>query len=124
MENWIYIVCLIIEYAYMHSVSITAENVEGLLVAANQFCILDLVRVCLALMHTEYDEVAPPLSRRCYINVVVMDGSTAERFKPETNAWTHIAPMAKQRSEAGAATLHDKVIEMGSKTRHNQLKTG
>uniref|UniRef100_A0A674CLL1 Kelch like family member 10 n=1 Tax=Salmo trutta TaxID=8032 RepID=A0A674CLL1_SALTR len=37
---------LIIEYAYTRSVPVTAENVEPLLAAADQFCILGIVRAC------------------------------------------------------------------------------
>ncbi|KAM6951115.1 kelch-like protein 10 [Aplochiton taeniatus] len=36
----------IIEYAYTRSLSITEENVEPLLVAADQFCILGIVQTC------------------------------------------------------------------------------
>uniref|UniRef100_W5N4M0 Kelch like family member 10 n=1 Tax=Lepisosteus oculatus TaxID=7918 RepID=W5N4M0_LEPOC len=37
---------LIIEYAYTRTVPITADNVEGLLAAADQFSILGIVRAC------------------------------------------------------------------------------
>ncbi|OXB63688.1 hypothetical protein ASZ78_009003 [Callipepla squamata] len=68
-------------------------------------------------------QVAPMHSRRCYVSVTVLndfiyamggfDGymrlNTAEQYEPETNQWTLIAPMHEQRSDAGAATLYDKV---------------
>ncbi|XP_063192578.1 kelch-like protein 10 [Chroicocephalus ridibundus] len=37
---------LIMEYAYTGTVSVTAENVESLLIAADQFNILGIVRLC------------------------------------------------------------------------------
>ncbi|XP_068461425.1 kelch-like protein 10 isoform X2 [Clinocottus analis] len=37
---------LIIEFAYTGSVSVTAENVQELLMAADQFCVMDVVRTC------------------------------------------------------------------------------
>jgi hypothetical protein len=35
--------------------------------------------------------------------------NTAERYEPETNQWTLIAPMHEQRSDASATTLYGKV---------------
>lgn len=60
---------------------------------------------------------------RCYVSVVVLDGriyamggyngrnrmSSVERYDPGTNQWELIAPMQRQRSDASAATLHQKV---------------
>ncbi|KAJ8347362.1 hypothetical protein SKAU_G00287630 [Synaphobranchus kaupii] len=37
---------IIIEYAYTHSVVVTKENVERLLPAADQFCVLGIVQAC------------------------------------------------------------------------------
>lgn len=37
---------IIIEYAYTHSVPVTKDNVECLLTAADQFCVLGIVQVC------------------------------------------------------------------------------
>ncbi|KAL1006461.1 hypothetical protein UPYG_G00072690 [Umbra pygmaea] len=64
---------------------------------------------------------------RCYVSVTVMDCciyalggfdgharlNTAERFEPDSNQWTRIAPMAEQRSDASATTLHGKVYICG-----------
>ncbi|CAO2645340.1 Kelch-like protein 10 [Lemmus lemmus] len=68
-------------------------------------------------------------SRRCYVSVTVLsnfiyamggfDGyvrlNTAERYEPETNQWTLIAPMHEQRSDASATTLYGKVKTQGGR---------
>lgn len=61
--------------------------------------------------------------RRCYVNVAVLDGliyatggcdghqhlKTAERYDPNTNQWTMLAPMIQRRSGAGATSLQGRV---------------
>lgn len=60
---------------------------------------------------------------RCYVSVVMHDNkiyamggyngrmrmSSAERYDPESNQWELIKPMQRQRSDASAAVLNDKV---------------
>lgn len=60
---------------------------------------------------------------RCYVSVVThedkiyamggyngrMRMSSAERYNPDANQWELIRSMQRQRSDASAAVLHDKV---------------
>lgn len=39
--------------------------------------------------------------------------NSAERYDPEKNQWELIAPMQKQRSDASAAAVHDKIYIVG-----------
>lgn len=61
---------------------------------------------------------------RCYVSVVMHDGkiyamggyngrirmNSVERYDPDANQWELITPMLRQRSDASAASLGDKVI--------------
>lgn len=39
--------------------------------------------------------------------------NSAERYDPEKNQWELITPMQKQRSDASAATVRDKIYIVG-----------
>lgn len=61
---------------------------------------------------------------RCYVSVVMHEGkiyamggyngrirmNSVERYDPDANQWELITPMLRQRSDASAAALEDKVI--------------
>ncbi|KAL1006459.1 hypothetical protein UPYG_G00072670 [Umbra pygmaea] len=65
-EKWVYNIPgvtsdtmrLIIDYAYTRSVPVTEENVEELLVAADQFCVLGIRRAFLFVLHNFKEMVA------------------------------------------------------------------
>lgn len=66
---------------------------------------------------------------RCYVSVAVHNGkiyalggyngrnrmNSVERYDPEKNQWELITPMQKQRSDASAATVYDKIYIVGGK---------
>ena len=70
---------------------------------------------------------------RCYVSVAVLDGciyamggfdghvrqNTAERYTPNNNQWSLIAPMNQQRSDANASTLNGKysTVTGGNRTK-------
>jgi len=70
-----------------------------------------------------WHEAASMCERRRFLSVAVLgqciyalggsDGfralRTAERYRPEANQWSLIAPMQRHRSHAGSTTLHNKV---------------
>lgn len=65
--------------------------------------------------------------RRCYVSVTELNGliyslggfdghnrqNSAERYNPQTNQWTLIAPMNLQRSDADACALNGKIYITG-----------
>ncbi|XP_034034928.1 kelch-like protein 10 [Thalassophryne amazonica] len=68
---------------------------------------------------------------RCYVSVCVLNGliyamggndgiathNSAERYDPQTDRWTFIAPMHERRSEASCAVLYGKVYICGGLNR-------
>lgn len=64
---------------------------------------------------------------RCYVSVAVLRGkiyalggyngrnrmNSAERYDPERNQWELITPMQRQRSDASASTVNDKIYIVG-----------
>lgn len=66
---------------------------------------------------------------RCYVSVAIHRGkiyalggyngrnrmSSVERYDPEKNQWELITPMLKQRSDASAATLQEKIYIVGGR---------
>lgn len=40
---------------------------------------------------------------------------SVERYDPDKNQWELVTPMQKQRSDASAATIHDKIYIVGGR---------
>lgn len=78
---------------------------------------------CFNPIQHKWKECACMYYPRCYVSVVMHDNkiyamggyngrmrmSSAERYDPDSNQWELIKPMQRQRSDASAAVLSDKV---------------
>ncbi|XP_062572493.1 kelch-like protein 10 [Saccostrea cucullata] len=78
-------------------------------------------------MTTEWKEVAPMNSKRCYVSVAVLEGyiyaiggyngrnrqNSAERYLPAKNQWSFISPLNEERSDASATSLNGKLYICG-----------
>lgn len=77
-------------------------------------------------------------SQRCYVSVTILDDNiyamggfdnywrlnTAERYEPERNQWTRIAPMHQKRSDASATSLHGKVSSQRGHGKQRRVQRG
>ncbi|XDV31725.1 hypothetical protein PO909_002688, partial [Leuciscus waleckii] len=88
-----------------------------------------------------WHEVAPMYERRGFISVAVLDGliyaiggvdggvdgqqrlKTVERYDPNTNQWTMMAPMNEKRSNASATSLQGRIYICGGWTGTESLSS-
>ena len=95
---------LIIEYAYTRTVPITADNVEALLIAADQFNVMGIVRLCCEFLK----------SQLCSENCIGIHRLTDHYYCPDLReaAWTFILHHFEEMTTVSTEFLHLSVNEL------------